>query len=76
MLLTLLVRKGNYYILQSRELLNLNLVVRKPISMITFPRDSMFIGRETIIVDIDRRYKQAMIQNHTRLALVGLEGMG
>ncbi|KAI9766297.1 MAG: hypothetical protein M1839_004928 [Geoglossum umbratile] len=41
-----------------------------------FPRDSMFIGREDIMARIDKIYKQAESWNHTRLALVGLGGVG
>jgi hypothetical protein len=76
MLLTLLVRNGNYRVLQSKELISPILVVRKPSLMIPFPRDRMFVGREAIMADINRRYEQGTLQSHTRLALVGLGGVG
>jgi len=77
MLLMLLVRKVNYLVLQSRKLTYLILAVPKSSSfIIPFPRDSMFVGREDIIADINRRYEQAALQSHTRLALVGLGGVG
>ncbi|KAI9766019.1 MAG: hypothetical protein M1840_007026, partial [Geoglossum simile] len=44
--------------------------------MMPFSRDSMFVGREDIIAHIDDHCKQAKLQSHTRLALVGLGGVG
>ena len=76
MLLTLLVRKGNYHVLRSRELIIVNLVVPKPPFTVPFQRDSMFINRENVMAEINRKYEQATLQNHTRLALIGLGGVG
>jgi hypothetical protein len=53
-----------------------NWVVPKPPFMIPFPRDGMFVGREDIIAETNRRYEQAALQSHTRLALAGLGGVG
>jgi hypothetical protein len=45
--------------------------------MIPFSRDDLFVGREDIIAEISsKRHKQAASRNHTRLALVGLGGVG
>ena len=62
--------------LRSRELIIVNLVVPKPSITVPFQRDRMFIGRETVMAEINRKYEQATLQNHTRLALVGLGGVG
>jgi len=63
-------------VLRSRELIIVNLVVPKPSITVPFQRDRMFIGRETVMAEINRKYEQATLQNHTRLALVGLGGVG
>ncbi|KAF2679087.1 hypothetical protein K458DRAFT_375514 [Lentithecium fluviatile CBS 122367] len=42
--------------------------------MVPFPRDNMFVGREDVIAEISE--KRAASCNHTRLALVGLGGIG
>jgi hypothetical protein len=63
-------------VLRSRELIIVNLVVPKPSFTVPFQRDSMFIGRENVMAEIKRKYEQATLQNHTRLALVGLGGVG
>ncbi|KAH0552892.1 hypothetical protein GP486_006908, partial [Trichoglossum hirsutum] len=44
--------------------------------IIPFPRDSMFVGREDIMANINKSYEQAALQSHIRLALVGLGGVG
>ena len=62
--------------LRSRELIIVNPVVPKPSFTIPFQRDRMFIGRENVMAEINRRYEQATLQNHTRSALVGLGGVG
>ncbi|OCK86963.1 TPR-like protein [Cenococcum geophilum 1.58] len=36
----------------------------------------MFIGRENVMAEINKKYEQTTLQNHTRLALVGLGGVG
>lgn len=70
------VRKGNYHVLRSKELIIVNLVVPKSSFTIPFQRDSMFISRENVMAEINTKYEQATLQNHTRLALVGLGGVG
>lgn len=53
-----------------------NLVVPKPRFMIPFPRDSMFVGREDILAEINRRYEKVALRSHIRVALAGLGGVG
>ncbi|KAI9856827.1 MAG: hypothetical protein M1813_008764, partial [Trichoglossum hirsutum] len=53
-----------------------NTPLSKPPFMIPFPRDSMFVGREDIMANINKSYEQATLQRHIRLALVGLGGVG
>ncbi|MCJ1429383.1 hypothetical protein MMC29_007297, partial [Sticta canariensis] len=50
----------------------------KPSSTVPFPKDDMFVGREDIIANIHKRHEQAASQNnvHSRVALVGLGGVG
>ncbi|KAF2180317.1 hypothetical protein K469DRAFT_715560 [Zopfia rhizophila CBS 207.26] len=48
----------------------------KPSSMVPFQRDSAFVGREDILAKICGKHKQAASQNHSRVALVGLGGVG
>ncbi|OQE11585.1 hypothetical protein PENVUL_c002G01829 [Penicillium vulpinum] len=47
----------------------------KPSSTVPFKRDTMFIGREDIIEEIEKRF-QAMGHQHERVALQGLAGVG
>ncbi|KAH0565003.1 hypothetical protein GP486_001601 [Trichoglossum hirsutum] len=44
--------------------------------MVPFSRDNFFVGREDIIAKISEKRKQAASRNHTRIALVGLGGIG
>jgi hypothetical protein len=44
--------------------------------IVPFSRDDLFVGREDIIAEISEKRKQAASRNHTRLALVGLGGVG
>ncbi|RDL35197.1 uncharacterized protein BP5553_07128 [Venustampulla echinocandica] len=48
----------------------------KPSSIIRFQRDSSFVGREDILVEIGDKFEQAASQDHSRVALVGLGGIG
>jgi hypothetical protein len=36
----------------------------------------MFVGREDILADLKRKYEQEAPQNHARVALIGLGGVG
>lgn len=44
--------------------------------MVLFQRDSAFVGREDILVKISEKFKEAASQDHSRVALVGLGGVG
>jgi hypothetical protein len=44
--------------------------------MIPFQKDDNFVGREDILTKIHEKFKQAASQDHRRLALVGLGGIG
>ncbi|KAG7423240.1 Nephrocystin-3 [Fusarium oxysporum f. sp. raphani] len=48
----------------------------KPSIMIPFARDSSFVGREDIIAKIIEKHEQAVADHHSRVALVGLGGVG
>ncbi|KAM6510829.1 hypothetical protein FSOLCH5_011275 [Fusarium solani] len=48
----------------------------KPDIMVPFERDSAFVGREDIIAKILEKHEQAAADNHSRVALVGLGGVG
>ncbi|EMT62952.1 hypothetical protein FOC4_g10013144 [Fusarium odoratissimum] len=48
----------------------------KPSIMIPFERDSAFVGREDIIAKIIEKHEQAAADHHSRVALVGLGGVG
>ncbi|KAF2185579.1 hypothetical protein K469DRAFT_687903 [Zopfia rhizophila CBS 207.26] len=48
----------------------------KPSSMVPFQRDSAFVGREDILAKIREKFEQAASQDHSRVALVGLGGVG
>jgi len=60
-----------------RTLMNLLLLAPDVLFMVPFSRDDLFVGREDIIAKIsEKRNKQAASRNHTRIALVGLGGIG
>ncbi|KFY65702.1 hypothetical protein V496_02398 [Pseudogymnoascus sp. VKM F-4515 (FW-2607)] len=40
------------------------------------PVDSAFVGREDILLEIDKKLEQAASQEHSRVALVGQGGIG
>src|SRR5579871_1872522 len=44
--------------------------------LVPFSKDDLFVGREDIITKISEKRKQTVSQNHTRLGLVGLGGVG
>ena len=44
--------------------------------MVPFQRDSAFVGREDIMVKIGKKFEYAASQDHSRVALVGLGGIG
>lgn len=46
----------------------------KPSSMVPFQRDSAFVGREDILAKIRGKHEQ--VGSHSRVALVGLGGVG
>ncbi|KAM5358060.1 hypothetical protein ACJZ2D_015635 [Fusarium nematophilum] len=48
----------------------------KPSIMVPFQRDSAFVGRENIIAKILEKHEQAAADDHSRVALVGLGGVG
>ncbi|TVY62681.1 Nephrocystin-3 [Fusarium oxysporum f. sp. cubense] len=48
----------------------------KPSILIPFARDSAFVGREDIITKIIGKHEQAATDHHSRVALVGLGGVG
>ena len=48
----------------------------KPSLMVPFRRDSAFVGREDILVEIGEKFEQAASQDHSRVALFGLGGVG
>ncbi|KAF2191836.1 hypothetical protein K469DRAFT_654999 [Zopfia rhizophila CBS 207.26] len=47
-----------------------------PSIMVPFHRDRAFVGREDILLDIREKHEQAATDNHSRVALVGLGGVG
>lgn len=53
-------------------MLTLILLVRKPLFVVPFLRDDLFVGREDIFVDIDVINKFTLLHRHSRAALVGL----
>jgi hypothetical protein len=60
-----------------RTLMNLLLLAPDVLFMVPFSRDDLFVGRGDIIAKIsEKRSKQAASRNHTRIALVGLGGIG
>lgn len=44
--------------------------------MIPFARDELFVGREDAITDIGKRIEKGASKNHSRVALIGLGGVG
>jgi hypothetical protein len=48
----------------------------KPSSMVPFQRDGAFVGREDVLEKIREKFEQAASQDHSRVALVGLGGVG
>jgi hypothetical protein len=77
MLRTFLVRKKvDYRVWQHGALINVRLLATDALFMIPFSKDSLFVGREDIIGEISEKRKQAALRNHTRLALIGLGGVG
>ncbi|KFY68927.1 hypothetical protein V496_00678 [Pseudogymnoascus sp. VKM F-4515 (FW-2607)] len=48
----------------------------KPSLMVPFQRDSAFVGREDILAKLGEKFEQAASQDHSRVALVGLGGIG
>ncbi len=44
--------------------------------MVPFQRDSTFVGREDIMADLREKHGQAASQDHSRVALIGLGGVG
>ncbi len=57
-------------------LTNVFLPATDALFIVPFSRDDLFIGREDIIAKISDNRQQAVSRNHTRLALVGLGGVG
>jgi hypothetical protein len=60
-------------------MLTLALAVRKqtnirPSSTVPFPRDPDFVGRQDVIARLDAKFSSSA--SHSRVALVGLGGMG
>jgi hypothetical protein len=57
--------------------MNLLLLAPDVLFMVPFSRDDLFVGRGDIIAKIsEKRSKQVASRNHTRIALVGLGGIG
>jgi hypothetical protein len=48
----------------------------KPSIRVPFQRDSAFVGRQNILAQIDEKNKQTASSTHSRVALVGLGGVG
>ena len=44
--------------------------------LVPFSKDDSFIGREIILAELDEKRRQVGSWNHSRLALVGLGGIG
>ena len=68
--------KLDYYIWQHRALINVPLLATDALFMVPFSRDELFIGREDIIAEVSKKREQAAMRTHTRVALVGLGGIG
>lgn len=63
-------------LLQRSTLTNVVLPATGALFIVPFSRDDLFVGREDIIAKISEKRKQTVSRNHTRLALVGLGGVG
>jgi nucleoside phosphorylase len=48
----------------------------RPSSTVPFQRDSAFVGRDEVLAKIRERFEQTMSEDHSRVALVGLGGVG
>ena len=48
----------------------------KPSSTVPFQKDVAFVGREDVLAKIREKFEQPMPQGHSRVALVGLGGVG
>jgi len=48
----------------------------KPLSTVPFKKDENFVGREDIMTRMDSVIGSSTFQNHNRIALVGLGGVG
>jgi hypothetical protein len=62
-------------VLQRRKLTNI-LLLATALFIVPFSKDDLFVGREDIIAKISEQRTSAALRNHTRLALVGLGGVG
>jgi hypothetical protein len=49
-------------------------IIIKPLSTVPFPKDPDFVGRDSIIAELDAKFSTPA--THTRIALVGLGGLG
>lgn len=56
--------------------ININYVASRAFFTVPFQRDDKFVGRESVMAEVDRRYQKAASQNHLRIALVGMGGVG
>lgn len=43
---------------------------------VPFQRDDNFVGRKAVLAEIYRRHQKAVSRTHTRIALVGMGGVG
>ncbi|KAF2631425.1 hypothetical protein BU25DRAFT_384710 [Macroventuria anomochaeta] len=48
----------------------------KPSTMVPFPRDDAFVGREDVLARIEGIHRGSALRGHNRVALVGLGGVG
>jgi hypothetical protein len=48
----------------------------KPSSTVPFQRDGAFVGREDVLEKIREKFERTASQDHSRVALVGLGGVG
>jgi len=44
--------------------------------MVPFRRDPAFVGREDVLTQLTRQFELEAPQDHARVAIVGLGGMG
>ncbi|KAF1959885.1 TPR-like protein [Byssothecium circinans] len=47
-----------------------------PFSMVPFQRDRAFVGRDDILADLRTKFEEEAPQDHARVALIGLGGIG